>query len=230
VWKDLDGVPLLTDPFERLEQLYEIHWSVPKLAEECALGEGLATTGREALKRAYAYGDGTYTQSALAAQTLNRAYTLVSLCECACLVASGEQVPGALDAQSGRRGPIIRSLAERPHPHLLGPFVFELLCGWGGFWPLGVEQPFKETIASTIGAGPAQVDDLLGFINSLFRSAGMGNFVKEVEYRGVKWRNMLLLPYFAKGIGVRRIESEARQEITWAPWVDWKDDSLRLEA
>ncbi len=226
-WNALDGVPLIADPFERIERLYQIHYSAPNLAEDCALSEGLAAEGPPALKQAYAYNGGTYTQSALALQTLNRVQTLISLCECACQVSAGAVVPDFLDQEGGRRGPIIRSLAQKPYRHLLGAFAFEFVFGWGGFWPAQCETEVKSGIAAALGCPCPGVDLLVQYVDSLYKTEGMGQFVKRVGYGDVWWHNMLLLPFFAKGIGLLRIQDEGGSAPSGSPWDEWRADVLR---
>lgn len=207
VCKQLDEVSLVSDPFDRLTELYKIHYYAPKLAEECALAEGLATSGRRALKNAYASNCGTYTQSALAAQTLNRTHTLIAFCECACLVALGEQVPDALDAAAGRRGGLIRWLSEQPSRHKLAIVAFELVYGWGGLWCFdGVSC--APAIACAVDIDEADLHGMRECVDRLLRAEGMDKFIKPVSYKGHSWEALALLPFYAKGIGVERLEQE----------------------
>lgn len=228
-WRQLDGIALLPDPFERLCALYEIHGSNRRLAEECALSEGLATTGRDALKQAYAYNQGTYTQSALAVQTLNRIHTIITLAECACLVAGGRQVPPVVYSASSNAADEIVEFSRHPARHLLAWFVFEFLYGWGGFWQEFNIDPFREDIAQCIGASPEQVDEMIALINRVFGTQQGGEFVVSAGWSETRWRNLTLLPYFAKGIGVRRIEDESGLTFDDTPWREWKISSLDLE-
>ena len=230
IWNRLNGVSLIEDPFERLLELYEIHYAAPKLAENCAVAEGLASTGRAALKRAYAYNGGSYTQSALAVQTLNRTHTLIAFCECACLVALGHAVPQALDDPVGRRGALLRWLAQRPSRHKLGIVAFEFVYGWGGLWSIsGVDC--APHIANAVGISVADLHSMRGCVDHLLRSQGMGTFIKPVSYRTNEWEALALLPFYAKGIGIRRLELETGQQFNTETCMNWKQafDHLRTE-
>jgi len=227
VWNKLDQVPLTRDPFERLCTLYDLHFSFPTLSQECASAESLAPTPRGALKEAYAYGKGTFTQSALAAQTHNRVQTLMALSECACLLAGGATLPSSLH---DRRSKFIRELAQRPFRHLLGLFAFLLVHEWGGFWHNENEAAVKERIASHVGVAEQDIDQMIEFANRLFPGDGQPGFMAHVRYSTAEWDNIVLLPYFAKGIGLRRVECGSKIKFTVFPWADWKSSSERLEA
>ncbi len=227
VWAKLDEVALEADPFARLERLYSIHFKHSRLAEQCALAEGLGDSGGKALKAAYAYGRGTFTQSALAVQTLNRVHTLIALCECSCLVSAGVTIPD--DYSRGRTGPLIQSLSVRPFRHLLGMFAFELVYGWGGMWPEAYEQRFMEHFGQNIGASPNELRWLIEFVNDLFCTAGHEGFILRPPWHGMGWYNVLLLPFFAKGIGVRRLESELGVALSGWPWDAWRRASYEAE-
>ncbi len=227
VWNSLDQVSLIHDPFERLATLYEIHFGAPKLAEECALAEGLGPTGMRALKQAYAYNRGTYTQTALAVQTLNRVHTLIAFCECACLLAQGAALPSLLADERGRRGPLAQWLSGLPAPHRLAIVAFEFVYGWGGLWR-AMAATVRDRIAEAVGITPEEVDDMRGYVDHLFRDEGMGSFIKQVRYLEAEWESLALLPYFSKGIGVRRLEMETGVQLVGDPWSRWKKARIEL--
>lgn len=229
VWNELDRVTPMRDPFERLDRLYSIHGEHGDLSARCAVAERLGDESDDpllALKAAYAGNRGTYTQAAMATQTINRMHTFISLCECACLVAGGAQVPSHL-MQSGRAGRLVASLSNRPFRHLLGMFVWELLHCWGGMWPAADEALFRRVISDDIGATPQDVDWMVTYCNSFLRSAGQEGYITRVPWQGKEWSNVLLLPYFVKGLGVLRVEALKQARLGRYPWGNWRDDCIR---
>lgn len=221
VLNELDRVALMKDPFERLSHLYRVHEQYRKLTQECALAENLASTARRACYRAYAYNEGTYTQSALAAQTLNRTHTLISYCECACLVAAGTSVPDEIASAGGRIPSLIEWLSRRTGRHLLALVAFEFVYGFGGLWSI-MGQDVAPFIESATGATKGQIQSMKSYINHIFRARGMNEFIKQVEYQDTTWENLVFLPCFSKGIGLRRVELETGDSFCGSPWDDWR--------
>ena len=228
IWYELECVPIEPDPFARLSNLYAIHEKDKTLAADCAMAEGLGKEPLPALRQAYAYNNerAVVTQSALACQTLNRTLTLIALCECSCLVADGAPVPEEF-VREGRIVPLIESLADKPYRHLLGKFAFDLLHGWGGMWMWGHTVFFEEAFAADIEAKVTSVRALIDFTNDLFKKAGQEGYIVGLDFYG-EWSNILLPPYFAKGIGVGRFERELGLTLASSPWCDWRAEAERF--
>ena len=67
---------------------------------------------------------------------------------------------------------------------------------------------FEEAFAADIGAKVTSVRALSDFTNDLFKKAGQEGYIVGLDFYG-GWSNILLLPYFAKGIGVGRFEKNS---------------------
>jgi len=219
-WNALDEVFLIPDPFQRLQRLYDIHTDEPELARKCAAAERLADTPYNALFRAMVHGDGTYSQSALAVQTLNRTHTLITFAECACAAAEGAAIPGYLDDPRGRRGPLIRSLADRDSRMAFATAAFEFIYGWGGLWSADGHSIAPE-LAALAGVSVADIRDARRRIDTLLRDAGMNEFIKSFDPDYGSWECFALLPYFSKGIGVHRF-ALGGAALDW-PFSAWRD-------
>lgn len=227
-WGELDEVFLTADPFVRLQKLYDIHNAEPALAQKCAAAENLADTPYKALGRAMVYGEGTYSQSALAAQTMNRAYTLITFAECACAVTEGAAIPDYLDDPRGRRGRLIRALSDRDSRMAFATVAFDFIHGWGGLWSAEGHSIAPE-LAALAGVSEAAIDDARSRIDTLLRDAGMEVFIKSFDEDYGAWECFALLPYFSKGIGVRRLTALGAQLDGWL-YQNWSLASCGHEA
>jgi len=227
-WNALDEVSLIPDPFQRLQQLYEIHFDEPQLSQKCAGAEGLADDPYDALWNALVLGEGSYTHSALAAQTLNRAHTLITFSECACRVAEGESVPKYLDDPRGRRGKLIRALADRRRRHAFAVVAFDFIYGWGGLWS-AQEESIDGDLARLAHVTVEHVADACSRMDTLLRDEGMREFTKPFESMGATWESFALLPYFAKGIGAKRFYAEKGIRLVGRPWFAWQVASSEHE-
>ncbi|MCE5238390.1 hypothetical protein LLH23_07835 [bacterium] len=226
LWKRLEEVPLTTDPFRRLEALYGIYESAPEISADCAEAEDLADDRYKALFEAFAKGRGSVTQCALALQTLNRLQTIVALCECACLVSDAD-IPSDFQF-GGKISNLIRSLRSEKYRHLLARFAFELLYAWGGMWLDEHADVFWNRIANDVGVKVAEAQRIKEFLNRLFQSIGV-SFIRPVESGGVTWHNLYLLPYFIKGVGIRRMERELSCTFDRSPCSQWRNCSVAYE-
>jgi len=119
-------------------------------------------------------------------------------------------------------------LAQQSARHKLAEAAFDFVYGWGGLWSKdGVS--IAEPLAASTGVTPEEVLQMKGCISRLFRAEGMGEFIKAVNVPGASWEALILLPYFAKGVGVRRFEAETGLRFGSQPWQGWKDASRVLE-
>lgn len=227
-WNALDQIFLIPDAFERLQNLYDIHNSRPRLSQACAARENLGPDPETALWNAMVYGVGRYTQSALAAQTTNRVFTLVTFAECACRVAAGDTIPAYLDDPRGRRGPLIRALAERSARHAFATAAFDFIYAWGGLWSAsGIS--IASALAELCGTTLTSIRDARGRIETLLRDAGMEKVIEDFDKDYGKWECMKLLPYFTKGIGVRRFREEGMAALDGWLWDGWANESIKFE-
>lgn len=225
-WNALDEVFLTSDPYRRLQMLYDLHYEEPALAQRCAGAEGLAATAHRGLWNAMVLGDGTYTQSALAVQTINRAHTLITLAECACRTAQGEAVPDYLDHPEGRRGKLIRDLADKRGRAAFAVVAFELVYGWGGLWSAEGSSIVPD-LAAIAEVDEADINDARTRIDTLLRDAGMGEFIKDFSPDYARWECLALLPYFSKGVGVSRFRAEHGLGLDGKPFAGWLEAAVQ---
>lgn len=228
VWRAIEEAPLDKEPperkpFVRLGKLYKIYFDDPELARNCAHDEKLAKTPYEALWNAMVLGHGEVAQAALAVQTLNRLHTIIAFCECACLAAGGAEVPDDFE-YGGKIKQLIEWLMKKDSRHLLGRFAFELLHGWGGMWIDAYHDLFLDRLCEDIRASEEDVAEMIGFVDSVFTG-----FIMECHPEAGDFHTVLLLPYFAKGIGVRRFRAEFGESLSSFPWSSWSSRSLSYQ-
>lgn len=226
-WNDLDQAFLETNPFRRLQDLYDIHNREPELARKCSAAEDLAATPYEALRQAMVFGEGKYSQSALAVQTINRTHTLITFAECACAVAEGATIPNYLNDPRGRRGDLIQDLSDRDSRMAFATVAFEFIYGFGGLWS-GNGQSIAPELASLAGVTVEDINDARSRIDTLLRDAGMREFIKSFDEEFGSWECFALLPYFSKGIGVRRLKTLGATLDGWL-WDNWHEASEEHE-
>ena len=250
-YNGIAGSILQANPFERAEILYQAHFAHPALSMDCAEEEQLggAPTSyesreeyrRECLRKAFVEGCGTYTQTALMVQTLNRLYTLVTLAECA--VSPVERAASEIVHSTPRWLALVDWLSEQPLRQHLAPFFCHLLFVLGGFLPEIAKQEIHNEAAARLGCPPADIAKLIALADDLFRrydpQAGVGrSFIACLEYYGFKWESWKLLPYFLKGIGSRHIRNElgldmtrrASDPLARRAVLQWEKAADRLEA
>jgi len=200
---------LTRDPIKRASDLYELHFANQRLPQECAWAERLGPTPEKALQQAYAYGKGTYTQSALMAQTLNRCFTVAAIAERAC-AGSGGGIWHAMwetSATPPKAAGIWWWLSEQAFKEFVGPFMFYLVFVFGGFWPTDVEQLVFQQFHRLTGAPISAIESIIGMINDIFSTEGTDAITQVNNYPGYPWKNLILCPYPLKGVGCRFMRS-----------------------
>lgn len=235
-WYNIECAGSISCPFKRLAELYDIHFRNPCLSADCALTEKLHPSDKfAALKKAYAENEGHYTQSALACQTLNRTLTLITLSECACRVNGGMPLPETFlnpdrESKEGRVIPLIKWMSEQPFLHKFGRFAFALLHGWGGMSISDYNDVWRQVLADDVGCEPVEIDTMIEFADHLIVRSGQqdGYFKKNIAYYDNVWSNVLLMPYYQKGIGVLRFAAE-ECDVDLSFWSQWSEDVIRLD-
>ena len=196
---------LTHDPIRRLTELFAIHNESPRLSQECAWEEQLGPNRELSLKYAYGFNRGTYTQTALMLQTLNRVFAVVAAAEAA-IEGLFENVEIDVSALPPRTLPIIEWLSKQDFRDVVGPFLYQVVFVFGGFWPLAYQNEVWSALGDNIGADPSIVPRLVQMVNHLFRAVNRPAF-REVPYQGLEWTNFTLCPFALKGIGCRSLQA-----------------------
>jgi hypothetical protein len=106
------------------------------------------------------------------------------------------------------------------------------MCGWGGLLAVsdkGLREHLGPRIAKAVEVAPRDIADLTEFVNRVFRDLGMGRVIKAVNWYDASWESFYLLPFFAKGIGVKRLAAEGVAIPPTRPWTDWLNEADKLE-
>ena len=107
--------------------------------------------------------------------------------------------------------------------------AFDFIYGWGGLWS-AEGQSIDGDLARLAGVTVEDVIDARSRIDTLLRAEGMGEFIKSFDEKYGSWECFALLPYFSKGIGIRRFQAEERQVLQGFPWDRWRHASEQVEA
>jgi len=243
------GSMLDFDLIQRAKLLYETHRENHVLAERCAYEERLAGSlpgartasalkayKAKALWNAMVLNAGTYTQSALMGQMLNRVYTLITLAECAEEVAAGSVAKS--DVVVPRWSPIARWLSDGDLRRLLGSVLYHFVFVLGCFIPLEFKDAVYEDIGSSTGCPVDRIDDVFSLANSVFRCMarsreGSVDFILDLpiaEDKPFRWKTMILVPYFLKGVGVGYYDEKLGLQLEHDYPQRWRQAAERAEA
>ncbi len=233
------GSMLTYDTLQRASQLYGVHHNHRFLAEDCAWQERVPddqgrppNNKRRAVKNAYMLGGGTYTQTALMVQTLNRLYTLFTLAECAEEKAQGRIRDG--DISVPRWPEIAGWLADNDLRPFVAPVMFHFIFVLGGLIPLAHEQAIYADIEDATECPSEKIGDVFQLVNSLYRCMQRQRddsmeWVVPLTMDRLELRTHKLLPYFLKGIGVQYLREALDIELPDDPVRPWEDKARELE-